>query len=283
MNPANPLFQDLPSAYQLHYYICVRSKFNQPIFTPTMRADFEPHLESICRQYGYNPLRWKVYENQFRVLLSLRPEHQVSDVVGRLKGNLSRLLRREHQGLTAGNIWSRGYLAKSTGKIDEATVLAYIANQAIHHGYSGGAESLVCAYDAMTTIPELWHHNHATFKLSHHLVFETQHHKDVFDDATGTALIAYWLRVAKKKRFEIGQIRLLPNHAHLFVCLFPTMSVLECVCALMNNSWAMMSNRYAGVLKQTDAWDLWEGSFYAGSTGDVTTAQLKKYLESDAL
>ena len=283
MQPIKPPFEDLASAYQLHYYICVRTKSNKPLFTAPIRAEFQPHLESICQQYGYHPLQWKAYENQLRMVLSLQPEHWLADVVGRLKGNLSRLLRKDHEGLKTGSVWSRGYLAKSIGKIDQATISAYIANQAVHHGYTGGAAALVCSYDGMASLPELWHHNHATFNLSHHLVLETQHHKAVFDDVTGKALIEYWLRVAKAKRFEIGQIRIRPNHAHLFVCLFPTLSVIECVRSLMNNSWAMMFKRYAGVLKQTDAWNLWEGSFYAGSTGKVTTAQVKSYLDSEAL
>jgi REP element-mobilizing transposase RayT len=59
------------------------------------------------------------------------------------------------------------------------------------------------------------------------------------------------------------------------------MSALDCVLALMNNSWAMMNERFWGVLKQTDAWDVWEPSFYAGTTGDITTAEVKAYLRSD--
>jgi len=274
-------FENLASAYQLHYYICARTKFNKPSFEPTMLAEFKPHLESICEQYGYHLLRWNAYENQIRVLVSLRPEHWLADVTGRLKGNLSRLLRRQHPELIVGQLWSRGYFAKTVGTVNQETISRYIAEQAAHHGYRGGSATLVCEYDSPTQLPRLWRHNHATFNLSHHLVLETQQHKEVFDDVTGKCLIDYWLRVAEKKRFAIGQIRVLPNHAHLFVCLYPTMSVLECVRALMNNSWAMMTRRFGGVLKQTKAWNLWESSFYAGSTGSVTTAEVKSYLESE--
>ena len=72
----------------------------------------------------------------------------------------------------------------------------------------------------------------------------------------------------------------MPNHCHLRVRLLPPMSVLEIVLALMNNSWAMMNRRFWGVLKQTDTWDVWEPSFYAATTGDVTTAEIKAYLRS---
>jgi putative transposase len=276
-----PQFQDLASAYQLHYYLCMRTKLNKSLFNSRMLPAFGPHLESICEQYHL--LRWKPYENQIRVLVSLRPEHWLADVTARLKGNLSRLLRKQHRELIAGQIWSRGYFTKSVGTVDQGTISRYIAEQAAHHGYRGGSASLVSAYDAPTPLPQLWRHNHATFNLSHHLVLETQHHKEVFDDVTGRVLIDYWLRVAAKKKFEIGQIRVLPNHAHLLVCLYPTMSALECVRALMNNAWAMMTRRFTGVLKQTKAWNLWEAAFYAGSTGNATTAEVKSYLESEAL
>ena len=281
MNIAKPQFQDLASAYQLHYYLCFRTKLNKPIFNSNMFAAFGPHLDTISEQYGYHLLRWKPYENQLRLLVSLKPEHSLAVVTGRLKGNLSRLLRKQHPQLTAGQIWSRGYFAKSIGTVDQETISRYIADQAEHHGYRGGSASLVCAYDSPTQLPKLWRHNHATFNLSHHMVFETQTHKEVFDDLTGKVLIDYWLRVAAKKGFVIGQIRVLPNHTHLMVCLFPTMSVLDCVRALMNNSWSMMTRRFSGVLKQTNAWNVWEGSFYAGSTGSVTTAEVKGYLESE--
>jgi putative transposase len=97
---------------------------------------------------------------------------------------------------------------------------------------------------------------------------------------TGKALIEYWLRVAEKKGFQIAQIRVLPDHSHLRVRLRPSTSVLDCVRVLMNNSWAMMNRRFWGVLKQTDAWDVWEPSFYAATTGNVTTAEVKAYLRS---
>ena len=49
---------------------------------------------------------------------------------------------------------------------------------------------------------------------------------------------------------------------------------------LMNNSWAMMNRRFWGVLDQTGAWGVWDPSFYAGTIGDVTTAEVKAYLRS---
>jgi REP element-mobilizing transposase RayT len=240
----------------------------------------DEHLIEILEYCQFHQLEKDLREDHLRLVLSLRPEHSVADAVKRIRGNLSRVLCAEYTAFEPGNVWSRGYFAKSVGKVEESVVAKYIANQAEHHGYTGGSASLICAYDEPNEPPPLFFHNHAAFYLAHHIVVETVRHVALFDDVTGKALIEYWPRVAEKKSFEIAQIRVLPNHCHLRVRLMPSMSVLECVLSLMNNSWSMMNDRFWGVLKQTDAWDVWEPSFHAATIGDVTTAQVKAYLKS---
>lgn len=274
-------FESPFGAYQLHYYICLRTKRNKPLFTPSIRAGLEELLNAICAHCQFHLLERDLYENHLRLLLSLRPEQSVAEAVKKIRGNVSRSLCAEYKELEAGQVWSRGYFAKSTGKVEDSVIAKYIASQAEHHGYTGRSGSLVCAYDERVSPPALAFHNHSAFNLTHHLVLDTYRHASVFDDVTGKALIDYWLRVAAKKEFQVAQMRVLPNHCHLRVRLLPAMSVLDCVLALMNNSWAMMNQRFWGVLKQTDAWDVWEPSFYAGTSGEITTAEVKAYLRSE--
>jgi hypothetical protein len=46
----------------------------------------------------------------------------------------------------------------------------------------------------------------------------------------------------------------------------------------MNNTQQWMMKRYLGVLKETDGWNVWQPSFYAGTVGEHTTAQVKRFL-----
>ena len=274
-------FSSLRGAYQLHYYFCFRTKRDKPLFGPDVRISIEKHLTGIFEYCDFHLLERDLEENNLRLVVSLRPEHSVAEAIKKTRGNLSRLLCAEYQNLEAGNLWSRGYFAKSVGTVEESVVARYIANQADHHGYTLGSASLICSYDEPGEPQPLFFHNHAAFYLAYHISLETTRHLPVFDDVTGQALIEYWLRVAKTKGFEIAQVRVLPDHCHIRVRLMPSMSVLECVLSLMNNSWSMMNDRFWGVLEQTDAWDVWEPSFYAGTIGDVTTADVKAYLRSD--
>jgi len=71
---------------------------------------------------------------------------------------------------------------------------------------------------------------------------------------------------------------LLPDHVHLILEAVPSKSIDEIALALVNNTAYWMGKHYWGVLKQTGAWDVWQPSYYAGTVGEYTTAQVKRFL-----
>lgn len=169
-------FESPGAAYQLHFYICLRTQRNKPVFTPSILDSLEEHLNAICEYCRFRVLERNSYDNHLRLILSLRPEHSIAEAVKKIRGNLSRSLCAEFGELEAGKLWSRGYFAKSIGKVEDAVVAQYIASQAVHHGYTGPSASLVCGYDEPGNPPVLWSRNHVAFNLTHHLVLDTQRH-----------------------------------------------------------------------------------------------------------
>jgi REP element-mobilizing transposase RayT len=65
---------------------------------------------------------------------------------------------------------------------------------------------------------------------------------------------------------------------HLILEAMPSVSIHECVLAILNNTRYWMEKKYSGVLKQIDARDVWHPSFYAGTVGEYSTAQVKQFL-----
>ena len=65
---------------------------------------------------------------------------------------------------------------------------------------------------------------------------------------------------------------------HLIIEAVPNVSVNDCALALLNNTQQWMEKRYWGVLKETGAWEVWQPSFYAGTVGEYSTAQVKRFL-----
>ena len=74
---------------------------------------------------------------------------------------------------------------------------------------------------------------------------------------------------------------LLPDHMHMIIEGIPSVRVEEYALAIMNNAQYWMTKQYAGVLKETGAWDVWQPSYYAGTVGEFTTAQVSSFLRND--
>ena len=253
-------------AYQLHYYLCFRTRNRQPLST----ARLPETLNEICQRHDYHLLKLQQYPNHVRLLMSLRPAQRVSDVILKLKANSSRELS------LGSGFWQRGYLARSVGRVRIATVKSYIDGQAEHHGYASRLHPPVYRYRA--EIQRRLSAAHSYFELAHHLVFATKFRLGVFDSALGEKLTTYWLRVAALRGFALDRVTIVPDHAHLLVRIAPKMSIEECVLSLLNNGQYFVGKEEPEALVRAGIDSLWQPSAYAGTTGKVATALVKKFL-----
>ena len=249
-------------AYQLHYYLCFRTRTRQSL--PTNLTDV---LVEICERHDYHLLKSQLYPDHVRMLMSLKPTQRISDAILKLKSNSS----------PSAGFWQRGYLARSVGRVRIATIKSYIDGQAEHHGYASRVLPPVFRYRAKE--PVALRGKHSSFELSHHLVFATRYRLGVFDLALGRNLTSYWLRVASLRDFAIDRVTVVPDHIHLLVRTVPKMSVEECALSLMNNGQYFVGKYAPEVLVQAGIDGLWQPSAYAGTTGKVTTALVKKFLD----
>jgi putative transposase len=262
-------------AWQLHYYLCFRTRrrrrhFNAPAHVDLLSAT----LSEICERHDYHLLRAKVYPDHLRCLLSLRPAQSISTVIQKLKANSARLCGPALSVMPP--LWERGHLARSVGRVRLAAVKQYLERQAAHHGYAQRRLPPVFQYRAEQ--PSVLTAAHASFELNHHLVLATRYRKGVFDSALGQALSRYWLRVASKRGFAIDRISVVPDHIHLVVRTAPKMSIEECALSLLNNGQYFVGRHAGAALVRAGIESLWQATAYAGTTGEVTTALVKKFL-----
>jgi putative transposase len=219
-------------AYQLHYYLCFRTKRVAKVFTnPERVTALEAALSDVCGQHEYHLLQTKVFPEHVRCLVSLRPAQAIAKVTQTIKGNTSRLFNAQF-GL-APPLWGRGYLARSIGRVRLGVVKQYISEQSEHHGYAKRVRPPVARYRA--EVPLTLTAAHASFELNHHLVFATRYRRGVFGEALGANLIQYWLHVASARGFAIDSVTTLPDHIHMLVRIVPSISIEECAFSLLNN------------------------------------------------
>ena len=271
-------FTSLTWAYQLHYYLCFRTRRRRTLFSSERQVNLLSQLiQEISANHDYRLLEHKSYPTELRCLFSLRPSQTVAKTVQLLKSNSSRGLARAFSFSVP--VWAAGYLARSSGAVRISAVRKYLEEQPTHHGYQ--SRVLPPVYRYRTTQPQVLGAQHAAFDLTHHLVFSTEHRKGVFGATIGQALTEYWLGVAAKREFALDQISIVPDHIHMIVRIVPKKSIEEVVLMLMNNGQYFIGKRYPELLVHLGMTQLWNKSAYAGTCGEITTGLIMKWLRTD--
>jgi len=268
-------YAHLEWAYQLHYHLCFRTYRRRQLFA-SGSGNLVDIFNDLYGLHGYHGLQSKIRPADVQLLLSLRPEHTISDVLKRLKGDSSTLLCRQME--IAAPLWERGYLARTSGRVTTAAVKNYLDKQAEHHGYANRVLPPVFRFH--NSKPSPLSVAHAVFDLKYHLVLATAFRRCVFDSKLGQALVKYWLNVAEKRAFALDDATILPDHVHMLVRTTPKMSIEECTLLLMNNGQYFVGKHCPARLIEEGMDQLWRPSAYAGSCGELPTALLKSFLAS---
>lgn len=277
-----PPFKFLESAYQLHFYLGFKTHYLRPLFErEEERKLARTVLDDVCSRQQYHLLESNITDDYLRILLSLKPEQNISSTVKMLKGNLSRefglAFREELNRYRTRTLWARGYFARSSGKVNLESARKYVETQVSHHGYAGEwTKPLRYRNSAFRspafTLP------HSVCMLDYHLVLATKFRASLFDEAIAPGLFEYVLAVGRKHGFAVDRMSLLPDHMHLLLQAIPSLSIYDCALAVLNNTRNWMEKHFSGVLKQMGAWDVWQPSFYAGTVGEYRTAEVKSFL-----
>jgi len=273
-----PPFTSVESAYQLHFYLCFKTYSLKPL----LKEDLVQGIVSeVCERERYHLLESQLRPDYVKLLLSLKPNQAVSRVVQMLKGNVAREYGlRSPTGLSSENarrLWAKGYFAVTSGKVNLDSARAYVENQAPHHGYKGEWSQRLRFRNEQFKSPA-FDIAHCLAILNYHVVLATQDRVSLFDEVIAGKLFPYMLKVGDKHNFAIDRVTFMPDHVHLLLQAIPSVSIEQCALALMNNTQQWMVKHYSGTLKQTTAWDVWRPSFYAGSVGRYSTAQVKRFL-----
>ena len=74
-----------------------------------------------------------IKEDHVHIILQASPKDSVAEVVQRLKGGTSRVIRKEYpeleEFLWGDSFWADGYFAETVGNVDEEVVKRYIRDQ----------------------------------------------------------------------------------------------------------------------------------------------------------
>ena len=270
------------AAYQLRYHFGWYSRGRQPHFeSAQMAAAINDCLSEIARRHEYHVVETGISPTVVRALLSLKPSQSPSRVTGIVRGNLAKHLR-ERLGIR--NLWSRGIFVRGVGNVTGDVIRRYIAGQFDHHRAApernpGRAE--VARFHDPRDASRLRKDSHSAFEYNVHVVLVTERRAEFLDLEVAEALVRYWRAVCDKNRWIAWDIEVVWDHAHLFVGLRPKDDPEQVALSLMNNSEYFCERRYGAAMRDANLTTLWRPSFYVGTGGVATTAQVKSFLSGD--
>ena len=90
-------------------------------------------LYEACRMNKWWISELSIEEDHVHIIIQTKPSDSVAEVVQRLKGGTSRVIRKEYpeleEFLWGDSFWADGYFAETVGNVDEDVVRRYIREQ----------------------------------------------------------------------------------------------------------------------------------------------------------
>jgi putative transposase len=123
--------QNAGAVCSLKCHIVWCPKYRRPVLVDAVADRLRGLLLEKAAELGMTIHTLEVMPDHVHLSVESDPTRCVAEIVNRLKGYTSRVLRREHPSLRSRlpTLWTRGYYAGSTGHVSAATIERYITGQ----------------------------------------------------------------------------------------------------------------------------------------------------------
>lgn len=123
--------QNAGAVYSLKYHLVWCPKYRRPVLVDGVDDRLRELLSEKAAELGITIHALEVLPDHVHLFVESDPTRCVAEIVNRLKGATSRVLRQEVPWLRSRlpTLWSRSYFAGSSGHVSAATIERYIAEQ----------------------------------------------------------------------------------------------------------------------------------------------------------
>lgn len=117
------------SLINYHFVFCPR--YRRKIFLIKGVEDrFKKLINQICKELNISIIVLECDKDHVHMFLNCLPTLSPSDVMAKLKGTTSKILREEFKQLCRmPSLWTRSYFVSTTGKVCSETIKQYVENQ----------------------------------------------------------------------------------------------------------------------------------------------------------
>lgn len=119
------------AVFSLKFHLVWCPKYRRPVLAGRVDERLKELLTEVATEHGMTIHAMEVMPDHVHLFVEADPTLCVAEIVNRLKGRTSRILRQEFPSLRSRlpTLWSRSYFAATVGAVSEGTVRRYIEAQ----------------------------------------------------------------------------------------------------------------------------------------------------------
>jgi len=126
-------------------HIVFSTKYRQPLITPKLRDKLFPYIGGIIRNKGGALIRIGGVADHVHLVVNLRPDIALSDMVRLIKGNSSKWINEQNPERETRFAWQPGYGAFSVSQSQLSALVAYVDHQEEHHRVQSFQDEFIAA------------------------------------------------------------------------------------------------------------------------------------------
>jgi putative transposase len=119
------------AVFSLKHHIVWCPKYRRPVLVAPLDDRLKQIVNEVSQEFGWVVHALEVMPDHVHLFIETDPTSALAEVVNRIKGRASRLMRQEFPALRSRlpTLWSRSYFVASVGAVSEATIQRYIETQ----------------------------------------------------------------------------------------------------------------------------------------------------------
>jgi len=119
--------------HRLQYHMVWIPKYRRRVLRGKIAVRLKRLLYEACRMNRWWISELSIQEDHIHLIIQTNPRDSVADVIQRLKGGTSQVIRKEfpelEEFLWGDSLWADGYFVETVGNVDEEVVKRYIRLQ----------------------------------------------------------------------------------------------------------------------------------------------------------
>jgi putative transposase len=120
----------------------------------------------------------------------------------------------------------------------------------------------------------------AVYNISYHIVWCPKFRKPILVDKVKEFVEEQLETIAQTKGYKILEVRVMPDHIHLFIEADPFDSPTNIVKIFKGVTGLRMSRKFPDIESKLWRGVMWSPSYYVGTAGNVSAETIERYIRS---